>query len=271
MRRTGTWLCLVGLLVLSAIAASTASAAEYELEGLPAIGRCVANPMHKGEYRGNHCVANDAGKGSYDFIPGPGPAPNFEGAIAKTTLETVGPGTIVRCTSGVATGEYTGQKTANVALSLAGCTHTAVTVQNCQTNPAKEGEIETQPIEGEFGYIKAGTKPKVGLDLKPSTPISFTCGALPELPSAITVEGSVIGAWGPANTMRSTFKATYTAMAGKQVPEKFESGLTDVLSLTRLTGTEKSTAQAGLTIIGAQLKPKALIVKNEEPIEVKAK
>jgi hypothetical protein len=60
-------------------------------------------------------------------------------------------------------------------------------------------------------------------------------------------------------------------MAGKQVPEKFESGLTDVLSLTRLTGTEKSTAQAGLTIIGAQLKPKALIVKNEEPIEVKAK
>jgi hypothetical protein len=272
MRRTGTWLCLVTLLVVSAVAATTASAAEYELEGLPAIGRCVPSPAHNGEYVGNRCVARAEGKGAYDFLPGPGPAPKFEGAIGSTVLETVGRQTVVNCASGVATGEYTGQKTANVALALAGCVRTAaVTQQKCQTNPAKEGEIETQPIEGEFGYIRGGSKPKVGLDLKPSTPISFTCGALPEVPSVVTVEGSAIGAWAPANSMRATFNATYTAQGGKQVPEKFESGLKDTLSLTRVTGVETSTAQAGLTIRGAQLKPKALVVKNEERLEVKAK
>jgi hypothetical protein len=271
MRRIQTWLCLAVLVAFGASAADAASAAEYELEGLPAVGRCVVNPTHTGEYGGPRCVSKRPGKGAYDFLAGPGPAPKFEGMIGKTALETVGPGTIVRCTSGVATGEYTGQKTASVTLSLAGCVRIVeVTEQKCQTNPSKEGEIVTQPLEGELGFIKGGTRPKVGLDLKLATPISFSCGALPS-PSLVTVEGSVIGAFGPMNSTRSAFDATYAAPGGKQAFEKFESGVKDTLSLTRVTAPEVSTEQAGLTIIGAQLKPKALILKNEEPMEIKSK
>jgi hypothetical protein len=270
MRRTGTWLCLVTLLVICAIAAPSASAAEYELEGLPALGRCVPAAGKTGEYKGSHCVTNAGGKGAYNFIPGPGPQPKFKGTIGATKLETVGGNYVVQCSSGSAAGEYTGQKTAKVSLTLLGCAH-ATTSQKCQTTPTKEAEIETEPIEGELGYIRGGLHPKVGLDLKPSPAITFTCGAIPEVPTLVTVEGSAIGQWTPLNVMRSTFRATYKATGGKQSPEKFEGGVNDTLSLKRVTGLETVTEQVGLTVIGVAEKTKALIIENEERIEIKAK
>ena len=264
MRRIGTWLCLVALLVVGAVAATAASAAEE----LPALGRCVPATGKTGEYKGPYCVKKAPGNGTYNFVAGPGPNPKFEGTIGPTKLETVGGKYVVTCSFGVATGEYTGQKTAKVSLALVGCLNQLA--QKCQTLPVKEGEIETQPLEGEFGFIKGGEHAKVGLDLKPAAPIAFSCGLPPELPTAVTVEGSAIGLWTPPNRMRSTFKARYTANGGKQNPEQFEGGVKDTLSLTRVTGVETATEQVGLTIIGVEEIPKALIIENAEPIEIKA-
>ncbi len=269
MRRIRTvGLCLVALALIGSSAAATASAAEYELTGLPELGKCVPAATPKtGQYTGSHCVRPAAGKGGYNWVPGPGAKPKFEGTISTTKLETVGKKFVVECSFGVATGEYTGTKTANVKLALVGCLDEQ-TLQKCQNGP-QEAEIETT-IPAEIGYIKAGEKPKVGLDLKPTAPISFTCGLPPELPTVVSVEGSAIGLIKPPNSMRSAFKLTYTAPGGKQVPEQFEGGVKDTLTLKRITGLESATEQVGLTIIGGEEKPKPLVIENEEPIEIKA-
>lgn len=264
-RRMG--LCLAAVLTIGAIAASGASAAEYEMEGVPEFGRCQPAATPKtGEYKGSHCLAPAFGKGSYNWSPGPGPKNKFEGTMSSTTLETVGKFK-VSCNFGVARGAYVSPKTVSVTLELVGCV--TPTLQKCQNGP-EEAEIETT-VEGELGFIRGGTKPIVGLDLKPSPAISFTCGLLPEVLTVVSVSGSVIGAIKPPNSMRSEFKLSYVATNGKQNPEKFEEGVKDTLSLMRTTGLESSTEQAGLTIIGVEEKPKALIVENEEPIEIKAK
>jgi hypothetical protein len=271
MRRIETWLCLVALLLVGAVAAADAAAAE--LEGLPAFGLCVPAEGHTGEYKGGACIQKSpTGTGNYNFVPGPGPNPKFEGTIGPTKLETVGKAYVIQCSFGTATGEYSGQKTAKVSLALVGCLNiTSEPLQKCQTTPAKEAEIETTPIEGELGYIRGGEQPKVGLDLKPAPPIVFTCGLPPEVPTVVTVEGSAIGLWAPPDRMRSTFRATYTASGGKQNPESFEGGAKDTLSLTRVLLPEVTTEPVGLTIIGVEEKPKPLIIENQEPIEIKAK
>jgi alpha-tubulin suppressor-like RCC1 family protein len=237
---------------------------------LPEFGRCVPVKKGTGQYKGAQCLVPAGGKGTYNWLPGPGGKPKFAASAGPVTLETVG-GLKVKCSSGDFTGEYTGTKTASVTLALVGCLNGA-TLQKCQTTPIKEAEIETPPIEAELGFIKGGERPQVGLDLKPAPPIAFDCGTFgEETHMLVSVEGSAIGAIQPANSMRSTFKVIYTASKGKQVPERFEGGVTDTLTLQRTVGSTTTTEQAGLTIIGIEEKPKPLIVENEEPIEIKAK
>jgi hypothetical protein len=271
MRRTGTWLCLVVLLAMSAVAASTASAAEYELEGLPEFGHCVPSAPHKGEYKGKQCLTTDAGKGSFNWVPGPGPKPKFEGLISVTKLETVGKKFTIKCSFGVARGEYKSPKKATVALELVGCIRPETeTKQGCQTNPGKTTEIEAS-FEGELGFIKGGSTPKVGLDLKPASPIVLTCGSTTEGFTPVTVEGSAIGLIRPIDVMRESFKLSYVAPGGKQSPEKFEGEPKDTLTMNWLSGLESFSEQTGLTIIGIEEIPKPLLIENEEALEIKAK
>lgn len=264
-------LCLVAVLACSAMTAATATAAEYEIEGLPEFGRCVPSLSKTGEYKNAGCTQVAPGNGGYKWLPGPGAKNKFEGSSSLTKLETVGKYGVV-CSSGSYKGEYTKPKTVSLSIGLVGCLEKG-TSRKCQTTPAKESEIETT-VEGELGFIKGGLTPKVGLDLKPSSPIAFTCGTLPELPTPITsltLEGSAIGVIRPPNRMRTISKLVYTAAAGIQNPEKFEEGLKDTLTLTRVTGVESISEQAGLTIIDIEEIPKPLVITNEEPIEIKAK
>jgi hypothetical protein len=262
IRMMGT--CVVVALGVSAAAAATAPAA------LPELGRCVPAEKGTGEYAGFHCVTPAGGKGNYNWLPGPGGKPKFASSAGPVTLETVG-GFTIKCSSGEVTGEYTGAKTASVTLGFVGCLRTD-TLQKCQTTPLKEAEIETVPIEAEIGFIQGGEKPKVGLDLKPAAPIAFDCGTIADENHALlSLEGSVIGTIKPPNSMRATFKVIYTATGGKQIPEQFEGGVKDTLTLNKTVGLETTTEQAGLTIIGIEEKPKPLIFENEEPIEIKAK
>jgi hypothetical protein len=257
---------IVVALVVSIVATASASAA------LPEFGRCVPSEPKKGEYFGNRCVKPAGGKGYYNWLPAPGEKNKFAASAGPVKLETVG-GFAISCSSGDFTGEYTGPKTESVTLALVGCLEKG-TLRKCQTTPLKEAEIEPQPFEGGLGFITGGEKPRVGIDLKPTVPIAFTCGLPPELPTEITtltLEGSVIGAVTPNTIMRSFFRDFFTASHGIQNPEKFEEGAKDTLTLNRTTGAEATiTEQAGLTIIGIEEIPRALIVVNEEPIEIKA-
>ncbi|HWG08645.1 MAG TPA: hypothetical protein VN672_06520 [Solirubrobacteraceae bacterium] len=272
MRRTGTWLCLVVMLAVGAVFASTASASEYELQGIPEFGHCIpAKTPHTGEYTGKKCLALAGGKGNWDWEPGPeGPKKNFEGQLSLFKLETVGKKFEVQCAFGVAKGEYKSGKTLSVTFELIGCLRQE-THQKCQLTPLKEGEMELQ-FEGELGFIKGGEQPKVGLELKPTSTLSFNCGIPPEVVTPVTVEGAAIGAIKPVNSMREVLKLSYLAPGGKQNPEAFEGGEKATLTQNWVTFPEAPMSeQVGLTIIGVEEKPKPLIIENEEPIEIKAK
>ena len=102
--------------------------------------------------------------------------------------------------------------------------------------------------------------------------LTFTCGGPPAEPTgepvSWTVEGSLIGEVKPLNKMKTEGKAVFLAVAGKQVPEKFEEGVKDVPIAKYGTPVPSTTEEAGLTL---REEHKTIITENEEPLEIKAK
>ena len=128
-------------------------------------------------------------------------------------------------------------------------------------------------LEGELCFIVSGERPKVGWDLTrtppltgPATVLSFECG---EFPSGIkeSIEGSVIGRVTPIEKMVHEVIIKYRQSGGKQIPENFEHGLTDVLATTFESGfpptVEEAGQQTGLRTAGK--------IFYEEALEIKAK
>jgi hypothetical protein len=263
-------LCTLAAVVVAAVAAASASAA------LPELGRCEA-VSKTGKYQYSNCVKpNLAGKGNFEWKPGPGAKPKFAAEVSSVKLETVGKTTVL-CASADYTGEWTGAKAALVNLAFHSCENPA-TKKVCSTNPTAGAEIKTeQALEGELGFIVGGEKPTVGLDLKAKSPstilLMFTCGGPPEpeLGEPWLVEGSVIAPIKPVDVGRTEFKLFYKATAGHQTPEQFEGGVKDTLITERLLGTEKKTEQAGLTLKNEALSATAIFAVGEEKLEIKAK
>ncbi|MCW3027759.1 MAG: hypothetical protein JWN81_970 [Solirubrobacterales bacterium] len=271
MRKTGmVGVCIAGVLAVSALAGASASAA------VPEVGRCTRLTAPTGAYKYKSCVIPSPGhNGPFEFEPGPGPKPKFSALISLVTLETVGKAT-VKCGSGEFSGEWTGPKTASLNLLFGGCLNGA-TKKSCQTSPTAQADIKTeQALEGELGFIAGGEKPVVGLDVKPKSPstvlLTFVCGGPPEVGvgEPWTVEGSVIGSIKPTNNMKLAFKLGYKAVAGKQIPEQFESGVKDTLITNRIVGIAPPiTEQAGLTLKGETTQ--TILAEGEEPMEIKSK
>jgi hypothetical protein len=253
---------LASLITVALAAAGVAGASA----AVPEVGRCVPAPEKTGEYAGKGCIGLAKNKkGAYNFVAGPGPKPKFEGTSAETPVLEM-PKLKIVCSVGTFNGEYTGAKTASVTVDLIGCTNPA-SKKKCQSNPAKEGEIETPaPLEGELGFIKSTIPRKVGLDLKRSPSlVTFTCGEPLEVPELTgTVEGSVIGLFAPVNSMREELKLKYKTAGGKQVPEQFEGGAKDTLTVKLVSGLTVATEEAALNA-------KLVEVVNEEEMEIKAK
>ena len=249
----------VALLTMGAALTANAAAA------LPEFGRCVpATTPKTGEYAGARCTRPVAGKGSYNFIPGPGEHPKFEGVNSLVVVLEM-PKLTINCAAETFNGEYTGPKTVSVTVDLIGCANGAG--KKCQSNPAKESEIEPPgALEGEIGMIKVGSKTGVGLDIKRSPVIvAFTCGEFGEVPEDTgVVEGSLIGKIAPINSMHEELRLQYKTAEGKQVPESFEGGPKDTLTVQLVSG-------LGSTTEPALFKEKRIEIVNEEAIEIKAK
>ena len=192
--------------------------------------------------------------------------PHFFGPWRTGVVETPGK-LVIKCAAATFEGSYTGPKTEKLTLSLIGCILSSSPSQpKCQSSPAKEAEIETN-LEGEIGFIKGGSKPIVGLDLKPQAPSTvfptFQCGKLPETGPSGTIEGSVIAPVKPLNGMVEAFKIPYKVVAGKQAVEHFEGGPNDTLTVKLLSGLEAKTEPIGFRSL--------VIDENAEPTELKAK
>jgi hypothetical protein len=267
--KAGTHLAVA--LALSAAGAGAASAA------LPELGRCEKSPTKTGEYAGNRCLGlSKTGKGAYAWAPGPGVNKKFTAAVEGVVLQTTGPSKIsIACQFGEAEGEYTGPRTLTVSkLLFQSCQQAgAKTVLSswCQNIGSFRGEVSTNELAGELGYIEHTTKTKVGLDLKAKTGTAlalFECGGAAEVGehglgtgTLLEVEGSVIGRVKKINVMTEENLLTTTVKAGAQVPEAFEGGVKD--TLTTLVGLTKTPAPSTFASVSE--------VANLEPLEIKAK
>jgi hypothetical protein len=264
--------------VAVAMFAGSVSAYQYELKGLPELGRCVRVPPKHGNYMGANCISSNPGHGKYEWLPGAGETlKKFTLSIALPTFQSTGKSAVqIACGSGTGEGEYTGEKSMTIKkLLLEGCKNPAVAGEKayCQKTGSTSGEIEATELYGEIGFIVKSTrghpgKKMVGMDLVGT--ITFECeGAVEDIKKGLgtgtarEITGSVIGK--VTSTLNRMVSARLSVKdevkSGAQSPESFEGIEKD--TLTTLVGTEKVaeptllTANEGFT--------------NEQSLEIKAK
>jgi hypothetical protein len=251
--------------VLNGTLAAASVTAIQAQEVLPELGRCVKAPservegstVYHGGYVASDCVEKNEGHvGKFEWIPG-AVAKKFTGASKAVTLETTGKKQI-KCLESTSSGEYTGTKSATLAITLTGCK--LVGGESCQTG-ATAGQIATSTLEAQLGFIKdvengIEVASPVGWDLKNgSALISASCGAGAQ---TLVVTGSVIGEISANNKMAASYTLKFAQTAGKQAPESFEEAPQDTLSESLGGGAAE---QAGLKA-GEK-------VTNEERLEFK--
>jgi opacity protein-like surface antigen len=237
---------VVAVTALAAVASAGASAAE------PALFQCGSAPKNAekhftGGFTDKKCSVPSAtheGKynleewnlGSAELKTGKkGKVKKFKGKGKGANLEVKQLGGIA-CTSSTDTGEFNGPKSAaNVAVTFKGC---ELAHHTCQ-NTATAGEIKTNALKGEIGYIEGGAaKHEVGVALTSQTGIylgEFKCGEL-----EIRVHGTVIGlVTSTKNAFTKEATLLFQQSGGEQRIKKLEGGPTDVLlTESRKTGAE---------------------------------
>jgi hypothetical protein len=164
-----------------------------------------------------------------EFSP---PFPNpFKATSKAMTLETIGKFRVT-CTSGTSKGEVTGQATAVLTITFAGCT-TGEGPGSGSCQNASQGEIVTERLFGTLGYLNK-KHTAVGLDLSNPTAsptggglIRFFCGE----DTSVDVAGSLIGRITPINTVVETgghMRLNFAQKEGHQAIKKLLGGTRDV-------------------------------------------
>ncbi len=272
-------LCLAAVFVASALMSASASAATE-----PALYECVkagketvkykkgtkekSKSVYTGEYTEKECKTK-AGPGKYRAEGKPEGkyalqewthAPKaFSGSGGPGNLDVVGLGEIT-CSASSLSGTLTSPTTgAGIRVKFTGC---EVDGEKCKSSGAATGEIVTNALDGEVGYVDAA-KTEVGIDSKGESSIyeaEFSCGI-----EDLVVKGSVIGLVSPVNTLTTTGEFTFERLGTTQLLTKFEGGLPDTL-ITEVCG--------GCNPIGSGEKESALqgkfTVTLPEKLEVRA-
>lgn len=250
-----------GRLFVATGSSVTAYALETLTRELPELGQCLKiHGAATARYKDSGCVSASAGEdsGRFEWQPLARTAHHFVAAGGATTLATTG-GMTVKCSRNAYAGEYSSRHTANAALVLKGCRERAPAATSCASEGAPVGEIHSGALEGTLGFIRGGSSPAVGWDLKAAAPplavMSFRCGE-----AVFSVTGSVIAQVTRVDRMASRFKLTYVAAAGEQVPQAFEGGAKDTLALVPSLGPTEPLGIAAKVAIanGARLEIKAL-------------
>jgi hypothetical protein len=237
-------LCLVAVVALTAVAAGSAAAAEpalYECgkagkETVKYIsgGKEKSKSVATGSYTEKKCAtlapagtyrAGGAPEGKYELREGIGKGKAFKGKGKGANLEIKGVGGVA-CTSSSDTGKFTGPKSAGgVSVTFKGC---ELLHHQC-SNTATLGEIKTNLLKGEIGYIEGGkAKHEVGVALSAETGLyeaEFHCAEL-----ELRVAGAVIGlVTSPKNVFTKEATLLFRQSAGEQAIKKLEGGLEQFL------------------------------------------
>jgi hypothetical protein len=174
MRLACVALCLLASTAGAGIAASGAAAEA------PEFGHCVkqvaVEKAFHGEFRDARCTEavspeEEARKGRWEWVPGPGPNPGLAMTFGPITLSTV-TGLTVTCKEGAGTGELLvgTNKEASLTAAFVGCSAIGIP---CSTPGKASGEISTNSLVAEAGWLEqAGGK--TALELRPVGEGSFT-------------------------------------------------------------------------------------------------
>jgi len=225
----------------------------------PEYGRCIKLGNGRGEYSTSSCEYLGEEKIAYEWYPAFGVGRPLEkrkftaDSSLELKLETTGK-TLISCKAESGSGEYTGAKAVSLgALTLTGC-HDG-THGSCQSEGAKEGEVQTNPLAGQLGTISKA-KAKYGLQLGPASGealAEFSCAGVP-----VTLRGSVILEDLKADKMLSAQSLKATQKKGAQKTTHFEGG--PQATLQAKIGAAAAYEQAGLT--------GAITQTSEESVEI---
>lgn len=180
-------LCLLAFAALGSVASAAASASEpalYECAKAPKVGK-----SYTGGYNNKTCTeVNGTHEGKYELQEGIGKGKAFKGKGKGANLEVKELGG-VSCTSSADSGKFTGPKTAGgVEVTFKGC---ELNHHQCE-NTATLGEVKTNLLKGEVGYVEGGkAKHEVGVLLTAQSGpylAEFHCAEL-----ELRVSGGVIG------------------------------------------------------------------------------
>jgi alpha-tubulin suppressor-like RCC1 family protein len=232
---------VTGLVDVVGVAAGGAGGyAELAPPSPPEFGRCLKVRAGMGRFENGGC-SKYAGEGTHEWYPAIEHT-HFATSSGEATLKTVS-GFQVVCKAESGTGEYSGRKMlAGVVLRFQECSSGLGT---CRSTGASAGEIVTSSLNAVLGIEKASAEAinnHVAVDFSPVEAgamfAEFTCGG-----GSYRIRGSVLSPI-VENAMSATPKLKFAATSGKQKPEKFEGGPTDVLEQS-VVGTPF--VQVGLT------------------------
>ncbi len=205
----------------------------YTYEDLPEFGRCISPfaPPGLGAAFGSKSCSGPGSKDDWEWFPlttDPPEALSFTTAASSVLLRSVKE--LVTCTGESGEGEYTNTKTLLLTgLNLTGC-HT--TSGSCQSAGQPAEHVETGPLRGTLGIVKANAgapaKDKLGIQIESlggELFAEFSCAGVP-----ISVRGATVFAI-TGNKMRAV--NTWAAQVNNKGIEKY----------TRLTGGPEAVLQ----------------------------
>ncbi len=226
-------MCVAAALMLSAVAAASASAFKEEA---PEVGRCLKHAG--GRYKDSGCktAAKVSTEQKFEWYPGFGPNAKGEEqivppdkrqykavskeltAIKLETVRSEG----VTCTKQTSEGEFTGPRTnRNFNIVFTGCESAGMTCHSTNPKATNEGEILVKELDGVIGVEKLGataaTNKLANLFVPTEGEIftEFECSGL-----KLIVKGEVMVPI-TANKMLSSMTVKFTASKGVQKPLKF--------------------------------------------------
>jgi hypothetical protein len=224
-------------------------------EAGPEFGRC-AKVFGNGVFTSSNCETESPTEtGTYDWLRGV-EARSFATAPKAVTvkLEAAGSKEKVTCTGESASGQVTGYKTVgDVVIRLTGCESLG---GPCTTGALAAGELETSVLDGSLGIVSTTEKLgketfHLGVSLHPTESVPFleyTCS----VSGSWTLGGALIAQVTSGKTSKTT-SVKWAASGGKQKPEAFEGGATEVL-------TNQLGEHVGLTLTSS--------ITYEEPVEI---
>jgi hypothetical protein len=216
-------LCFVAALAMAAV---TSAAASAELPEYMVCGKATKmGKESQGHYTSKECTEESevASGGRYELEKGFGRRAAFTARSANSTLASSEMPGVMECKSTASTGELTGTREAkDVLITSAGCEAAGLT---CTSAGAKAGEIVTNPLKGELGYLagKGTSTPTVGLLLlQESTTYTaeFDCEGV-----LVRIQGPVIAeVTGDVNRISTESTYAFRQSDGVQQFTGFEGG-----------------------------------------------